>query len=46
MTASIGIAMSTVPHEHPEELLRFADLAMYRAKGEGKVRFSLYEAPL
>jgi len=46
LSASMGMALSTLPHEHPEDLLRFADLAMYRSKREGKGRFSLYEAPL
>ena len=34
--ASIGIAMSTNLHEGPEDLIRDADAAMYRAKGQGK----------
>jgi diguanylate cyclase (GGDEF)-like protein len=38
LKASIGTALSTRPHdERPEELMREADLAMYRSKkGEGK----------
>jgi diguanylate cyclase (GGDEF)-like protein len=38
LAASIGVALSTPPHEQPEELLRKADLAMYRSrkrKGDG-----------
>lgn len=47
VTASVGMALSSPPHhEHPEELLRYADLAMYRSKREGKGRVSLYEASL
>lgn len=33
LAASIGVASSSPPHERPEDLLRSADLAMYRAKG-------------
>ena len=46
LSASIGLALSTLPHERPEDLLRFADLAMYRSKREGKGRVSLYRTPL
>lgn len=47
VTASVGIALSSPPHhEHPEKLLRYADLAMYRSKREGNVCVSLYEASL
>jgi diguanylate cyclase (GGDEF)-like protein len=44
LSASMGIALSTHPHGYPEDLLRFADVAMYRSKREGKGRASLYEA--
>jgi diguanylate cyclase (GGDEF)-like protein len=44
LSASMGIALSTHPHGHPEDLVRFADVAMYRSKQEGKGRVSLYEA--
>jgi diguanylate cyclase (GGDEF)-like protein len=37
--ASIGIALSTNLHETPEDLIRDADQAMYRAKGQGKNRY-------
>jgi diguanylate cyclase (GGDEF)-like protein len=37
--ASIGIALSTNLHEKPEDLIRDADGAMYRAKGQGKNRY-------
>jgi diguanylate cyclase (GGDEF)-like protein/PAS domain S-box-containing protein len=35
VTASIGVAMSTGDYERPEEILRDADIAMYRAKATG-----------
>jgi PAS domain S-box-containing protein len=38
ISASIGIASSTSPHTRAEDLVRDADLAMYRAKRAGKAR--------
>src|SRR5208282_2431012 len=38
ISASIGIASSTSPHTQAEDLLRDADIAMYRAKQAGKAR--------
>jgi len=43
ISASIGIALSTTPHAHAEELLRDADLAMYRAKTLGKSRCEFFD---
>lgn len=43
-TASIGIAIGAAPTELAGDLLRHADIAMYRAKRQGKARFELYEA--
>lgn len=37
--ASIGIALNTNLHERPEDLIRDADGAMYRAKAQGKNRY-------
>ena len=38
VSASIGIAASTSPHTHAEDLVRDADIAMYRAKRAGRAR--------
>jgi diguanylate cyclase (GGDEF)-like protein/PAS domain S-box-containing protein len=40
---SIGIALSATEHEKPEELVRFADLAMYRAKALGRARHEVFD---
>jgi len=42
-TASIGIAMWHPRYENGEEMLRDADAAMYRAKGEGRDRCELFD---
>ncbi len=41
-TASIGIALSARSYDKPEELLRDADIAMYRAKALGKSRYEIF----
>jgi diguanylate cyclase (GGDEF)-like protein/PAS domain S-box-containing protein len=42
-TVSIGIAMSSNGYTRPEQLLRDADLAMYRAKELGKSRYAIFD---
>jgi diguanylate cyclase (GGDEF)-like protein len=42
-SASIGIALSTSGYDRPEDILRDADTAMYRAKENGKGRFELFD---
>ena len=41
-TTSIGIAMSEMGYDHPEDILRDADTAMYRAKERGKARCEVF----
>ncbi len=42
ITVSIGIAVSTDDLDNPEALLRDADMAMYRAKANGRARRELF----
>lgn len=41
-TVSIGMALSTTEFERPEDILRAADTAMYRAKALGKARYEIF----
>jgi len=45
-TASIGIAAGAAHYERPDDLLRDADMAMYRAKSLGKARHELFDPDL
>jgi diguanylate cyclase (GGDEF)-like protein/PAS domain S-box-containing protein len=42
-SASIGIALSSSGQDRPEYLLRNADVAMYRAKGNGANRYEVFD---
>lgn len=42
-TASIGIALSAIGYDRPEQLLRDADTAMYQAKARGKARYEVFD---
>jgi diguanylate cyclase (GGDEF)-like protein/PAS domain S-box-containing protein len=42
-TASIGIAPSTIGYDRAEDILRDADMAMYRAKLLGKARHEIFD---
>ncbi|PZV03139.1 MAG: two-component system response regulator [Leptolyngbya sp.] len=46
VTASIGIVMSSTPYEEPVDLLRNADIAMYRAKSRGRGDYELFDMVL
>ena len=43
ITVSIGIALSAPGYHRPEEILRDADTAMYRAKHLGKARHEMFD---
>ncbi|MDX6693207.1 MAG: hypothetical protein QOF02_810 [Blastocatellia bacterium] len=42
-TVSIGIAPSTIGYDLPDDILRDADTAMYRAKSLGKARHEVFD---
>ncbi|MGE4506026.1 MAG: PAS domain S-box protein [Desulfovibrionaceae bacterium] len=46
ITPSIGISLYPDDSADPETLIKYADLAMYRAKDGGKNRFHMYTAEL
>ncbi|MFQ5579575.1 MAG: EAL domain-containing protein [Nitrospiria bacterium] len=43
ITVSIGIALSSIGYDRPEDVLRDADIAMYRAKSLGKSRHEIFD---
>jgi len=45
-SASIGITFSSIGYETPGDVLRDADIAMYRAKAAGRARIALFDASL
>jgi len=46
VSASIGIALSATGYRKPEDIMRDADTAMYRAKALGKARYELFDASM
>jgi diguanylate cyclase (GGDEF)-like protein len=42
-SSSIGIALSSTGYDHPENMLRDADTAMYRAKAQGKACYEVFD---
>jgi diguanylate cyclase (GGDEF)-like protein len=45
-SASIGVVMGSADYVTPEDVLRDADLAMYRAKSLGKARSEVFDASM
>ena len=46
IAASLGIALATDDDAQPDDLLRDADLALYRAKDGGRASYAVYDASL
>src|SRR5262249_57393505 len=44
--ASIGVSVAPVDGEDPDKLLKNADLALYRAKADGKGAFRFFESEM
>lgn len=42
VSTSIGIVLSETGHNRPEDVLRDADIAMYRSKGSGSVGYEVF----
>jgi diguanylate cyclase (GGDEF)-like protein/PAS domain S-box-containing protein len=45
-SASIGITTSTLGYDSPDQVMRDADTAMYRAKAQGKGRYAIFDSAL
>ncbi|BBD65331.1 diguanylate cyclase/phosphodiesterase with PAS/PAC and GAF sensor(s) [Nostoc commune NIES-4072] len=45
-TASIGIALSITGYKQPEDYLRDADIAMYRAKAQGRACYEIFNTDM
>ncbi|HMD88047.1 MAG TPA: EAL domain-containing protein [Anaerolineaceae bacterium] len=45
-TASIGIALTASGYERPDDLLRDAETAMYRAKADGRACYRIFDADM
>lgn len=46
VTASIGIVLSSIPYSQTSDLLKDADIAMYRAKSQGRSCYELFNAEM
>jgi diguanylate cyclase (GGDEF)-like protein/PAS domain S-box-containing protein len=45
-SASVGIALSSSRYQRPEDMLRDADIAMYRAKSGGRSRHQVFDVDM
>jgi diguanylate cyclase (GGDEF)-like protein len=46
ISTSIGIALSTTQDDNPESFLRNADIALYRAKANGKAGYEVFDGAM
>ena len=46
VNASIGIVLGNASYDHPEQLLRDADIAMYRAKALGRGQYLIFNSAM
>lgn len=46
VTASIGIVLSSIPYNQASDLLKDADIAMYRAKARGRNGYEIFDAEM
>lgn len=46
ITCSMGIVPTSLGYERPEEILRDADAAMYRAKSRGRAQYHVFESAI
>jgi len=46
VTGSIGIVLSTARYERPEDILRNADIAMYRAKVQDRGHYEIFDTTM
>jgi len=45
-SVSIGITMGGPQYNSPEDVMRDADIAMYRAKGQGRAQYAMFDSAL
>jgi diguanylate cyclase (GGDEF)-like protein len=46
VSVSMGIVPNAAEYERPEDVLRDADIAMYRAKGQGRGRYEMFDTTM
>lgn len=46
VSASIGITLSLMNYENPEDIIRDADTAMYRAKAQGRSQYAIFDTSM